>query len=93
MKQGSGARDKVHVRNAEQIKRALRRRGMSYREAAFRIGVSAATVSRIANTDGRVIGEGAAIALCRLLDRDFDELFRDATFYVARDDARRHSAA
>lgn len=88
MKQDTGARDRVMVRDSRTIKRALKRRGLTYRETAFRIGVSPATVSRISNEDGRVISDTAAAKLCRLLDRDFEDLFIDDVFHVSRDYAR-----
>lgn len=75
------------------IKRAIHRRDLSYRDVAFKIGVSAATVSRIANTDGRVIRDDAAKKLCRLLDMDFEDLFVDEVFYVSRDYAQRNRIA
>ena len=93
MKQDTGARDRVVVRDAAMIKRALGRRGLSYRETAFKIGVSPATVSRIANENGRVVSDKAAKKLCRLLDRDFEDFFTDEVFYVSQNYARHNRVA
>lgn len=93
MKRDTGLRDRVIVKDSAAIKRAMRRRGFTYRYVAFQIGVSPATVSRIANEDGRPVNERAAQKLLRLLDRDFEDLFDEGVFHVTRDYARRNRAA
>lgn len=93
MKQDTGARGRILVRDAGIIKRILRRRGLSYREVALRIGVSPATVSRIVNENHRPINEEAAIKLAKLLDMDFTDLFRDEVFYVSQNYARNNRVA
>lgn len=93
MKRDTGLRDRVIVKDSAAIKRAMRRRGFTYRYVAFQIGVSPATVSRIANEDGRPVNERAAQKLLRLLDRDFEDLFDEDVLHVTRDYARRNRAA
>ena len=93
MNRDTGLRDRVVTKDAAAIKRALKRRGFSYRYTAFQIGVSPATVSRIVNENGRPVSEMAAQKLLRLLDRDFDDFFDEDVFHVTRDYARRNRAA
>ena len=93
MKPDTGLRDQVIVRDAAALKRALRRRNLTYRAVEAQTGIPIATLSRMLKEDGKPIKEKSALKLLKLLDRDFDDFFTEKVFHVTRDYARRNRVA
>lgn len=93
MKQDTGLREEVLIKDAAALKRALRRRNLTYRAVEAQTGIPIATLSRMLSKDGKPIKEKSAIKLLKLLDRDFEDFFTEKVFHVTRDYARHNRSA
>ena len=93
MKRDTGRRETVIIQDASALRRALRRRNLTYRAVEAQTGIPIATLSRMLSKDGKPIKEASALKLLKLLDRDFEDFFVEGVFHVTRDYARNNRSA
>jgi len=93
MTRDTGLRDQVKVKDPAALRRAIKRRNLTYRAIQAQAGIPIATLSRMLNKEGSPVREKHAIKLLKLLDRDFEDFFVEDVFHVTRDYARHNRSA